>query len=536
MPHLSKTYVLSTAVYGAAVLATAFLFTALGLNGMLGASCMLVLLFIRHLISLAALNRQCRTVYGEANENTAYKYYYRMSSNFYIAYDIFTYCAFITLVMHYSDNPWISLAAIAIFAVFTIVVTFLLYFLIVRKLNARYDDPSMFASGVLVWITTALLTYFKVIHSLWLSLVLFCFAFCIMISILNNLHSNMKMLLGYVADKDPEVMDTFDKRSICVGQAYSTAILIILTVSATLANISEEIFYDSMLLAPLIFLVSAYFAAVVEPMDDTLAKRLHLFAERKDRNEDVGAFKKALTRYLTNERKKFGVRVIAWIIKPYFRCKAENVESVDESKGPVVFVSNHLEIYGPIVCVLHLPFFFRPWIINKMLEPEKVEAQLRPGINRMFGWVPVKIRKKLPGIFKNIVLYVLKSMRPIPVYRDGVREVIETFNNTVKALEQDDNILLFPEKKSYESEGVSQLYTGFAQIGNLYYRETGKQITFYPIYISRKNQKMRIGPSVTFDPSRPKAEEKQRIADALFDAMHSMSIDLETKRNRKKES
>ena len=163
-----------------------------------------------------------------------------------------------------------------------------------------------------------------------------------------------------------------------------------------------------------------------------------------------------------------------------------------------------------------------------MLEPEKVEAQLRPGVEKIFSFLPKFWRNRIPGHLKKVVIYVMNSMHPIPVYRNGVREVIDTFNRTVEALEQGDNILLFPEKgDEYASAGVSSLYTGFAQIGSQYFQTTGKRVKFYPIYISRRNQIMRMGDCVTFDSTNPKAEEKQRIAESLFSTMSSMANALD---------
>ena len=411
LPHLSKTYLLSTALSSLFVLAGAYLFASLGLKGMYGIVTALGLMLIFHFVGYLKMRRMCRTLFADANSNTSYRYFYRMTANFYIAYDSFIYCAFSSLAVSYGFNTWKSLLSVAIYAIFTFTAIFLLYFLVVKKINAKYDDPSTFAAGVLIWIATALLTYFGVIKAQWLSFALFCLSFSIMISILNNLHANMKVMLSYIADRNPEVMAAFDDRSIAVGQMVATAIMIPLTVFAGKNMVSTTIFYDSMLLAPLVFLVAAYFAAVKEPMDDILARRLNILAERKDKDQDVEEFKRAMKRYLTNERKRVGVRLIASLVSPWFRCKAENVDIVDETKGPVIFVSNHLQIYGPIVCVLHLPFFFRPWIINKMLDPDKVEAQLKPGINHLFKWAPKRVRDFLPKIAKNLVIYVMQIGR-----------------------------------------------------------------------------------------------------------------------------
>jgi hypothetical protein len=561
LPHLSRSFIASSSISALLIVAGSFLSIRLGRDGMSGVLISIILLAIAQLALFLALNSRCRRLYADSGSNTSYKYFYRMSTNFDTAYNMLIYSFVVSLLLQYGFNPLKSLLAIAGYGAFTAAFVIIFYLLFVRKMKADYDDPTLFAVGVAIWTACALLSYYHVIKWAWLSVGILCFAFSIMVSILNNLHSNMQTLLGFIADKDPEVMQTFDDRSIALSQTVALAVMAILTAStfrlktpdgASLpAVVSIEFFTNSMLLAPLLFLLIAFFAALLEPMDDIFATRVQRFAITSQRiskpsgtagylrskladslknfsKEDLQRMKSALQQYLMRETKHIWVRVIAFFVRPFFRCKVENAVVVDESEGPVVFVSNHMEIAGPIMCVLHLPFFFRPWIINAMLEPEKVEAQLRPGVEKTFRFLPTFWRKKIPGHLKNVVIYVMNSMHPIPVYRNGVREVIDTFNRTVEALEQGDNILLFPEKgDDYASVGVSSLYTGFAQIGSLYFQATGKHVKFYPIYISRRNQIMRIGDCVTFDSTNPKAEEKQRIAESLFSTMSSMAAALD---------
>ena len=41
-------------------------------------------------------------------------------------------------------------------------------------------------------------------------------------------------------------------------------------------------------------------------------------------------------------------------------CKVKNADIVNLKNGPVVFVCNHLEILGPMLTVLYMPFYFAP--------------------------------------------------------------------------------------------------------------------------------------------------------------------------------
>ena len=44
---------------------------------------------------------------------------------------------------------------------------------------------------------------------------------------------------------------------------------------------------------------------------------------------------------------------------------------------PVVFVANHEKNYGPSIMQLFFPISYRPWIINRMLEPKVCSEYIR---------------------------------------------------------------------------------------------------------------------------------------------------------------
>lgn len=122
----------------------------------------------------------------------------------------------------------------------------------------------------------------------------------------------------------------------------------------------------------------------------------------------------------------------------------------------------------------------------------------------------------------------LNSFNPIPVEKNNLRNVMTTFDDTVKVLSEGDNVLIFPERPrkvkrgdkmtvEHLTDSVGRLFTGFANIGRLYYETTGKCLRFYPIYASKRNHTFRIGQPVVFSPDNDPHDEKQRIADLLHD-------------------
>ena len=118
-----------------------------------------------------------------------------------------------------------------------------------------------------------------------------------------------------------------------------------------------------------------------------------------------------------------------------------------------------------------------------------------------------------------IVIWGLKSFDPIPVYRGSAKNIFKTFKMSVECLNSGDSILLFPEnpEKDY-TEKVSGFYSGFADLGRMYYRKTGKSLIFYPAYASKRSRVLRIGEGVKYEPGGGR-EEKERIVASLEERM-----------------
>ena len=71
--------------------------------------------------------------------------------------------------------------------------------------------------------------------------------------------------------------------------------------------------------------------------------------------------------------------VVLIVIQPFIWCFTKGKKNVNKNDEARVFVSNHYEIYGPVVVFLRFPFKFRPWVIDKMCNPETIEQQASIG-------------------------------------------------------------------------------------------------------------------------------------------------------------
>lgn len=292
-----------------------------------------------------------------------------------------------------------------------------------------------------------------------------------------------------------------------------------------------------------ILLLVALFFAIKQPLDYSYSNKMDEYLSKTNPNINYELLQEQLQDTLFTRRKSVFVAVARALLKPFFPAKVIGKENVDTSHGAVVFVANHYEIYGPVVTVLRMPFRVRPWIHSRMLDKTVLADQMQRGVEGMFKKLPKKIVDKIPGMFVPLMYQALSSTEPIAVHRDSSREVINTFNNTVRALEQGDNILIFPEKPEegqwYSQFGnVDAFYTGFADIGRMYYKKTGKNVLFYPVYVDKMHHEIVIGEGVQFDQCNERHEEKQRIAKKLNDSMKVMASNAQQRydaeKNKKK--
>ena len=180
---------------------------------------------------------------------------------------------------------------------------------------------------------------------------------------------------------------------------------------------------------------------------------------------------------------------------------------------PVVFVANHEKNYGPAMMQLFFPISYRPWIIYNMLD----EDVCKPYIQKTFfderlRW-PRWLSKPVVGVLTPILVRLMQATNPVPVYRGRPDRIVETFRQSITALENGENLLIFPEKPEAEpfSDEVNEFFEGFLYLAKLYYRKTGKGLTFCPVSINPKTETISVGKKVRFNTEIEFQVESERV-------------------------
>ena len=213
------------------------------------------------------------------------------------------------------------------------------------------------------------------------------------------------------------------------------------------------------------------------------------------------------------------------LLRPHFACECEIPEELQSIHSPLVICCNHYEAFGPLAVVESLPLRFHVWMNREILHPLENENELLPGIQRC-----------MPNIRKETVKAVYERACPLAERAFGALQPIassynqplgltEALRTSVEYLEQGDSIVVFPEtgQPHYADGGVTDFFLGFALMGELYWKKTGKDVLFCPLYVDRWEREMVFGHPVAYPPL-PTVEACGCISQEMHDQLWDMAV------------
>ncbi len=496
-----------------------------------GVAMCLALFFVLALISLIFKRKRVGEDYISAKEISAFKMYDKMQFYAKIAFYIAVLSFFNTVLMDAEQSFWDVLLYLFTVISCGIIAIAIIYFAFAKKAAQNFDKINVFVLGTAIWLAASLFVYHKVFYVTAVAYLFDCIGLGLMYASLKFINADVKNAMTLV-EVDSRSFERFESYANSNAQLTAYAILALLcSIFAVIPSISH-LFWQAVLLLPAALYIVACVFALFQPLDSQNLDKLVVYRSAEGMSDAV---KYSLTDRIVHGKNRVGIRIMIWFIRPWFPCKCVGKEKLKNIDRPIVFVGNHYEIYGPVVSVLRMPVPFRPWVIWKMMDSDQIEEYIRVGVENLCKVVPKFIRKKIPRIGKKFMLYIFECIRSIPVYRDNLRQVVQTINMTVQAMEEGDNVMLFPEKPetTYSQGGVDNFYSGFVEVGSAYYKKTGKCATFVPVYISKKHRKLYIGDGITYDASNGKADEKRRIASELRQRMLQMAEEANKKKSDK---
>ena len=191
---------------------------------------------------------------------------------------------------------------------------------------------------------------------------------------------------------------------------------------------------------------------------------------------------------------------------------------------PCVIIGNHSQLHGPIVCELYFSKNFYTWCAAPMTKLKEVPAYAykdfwsqKPKILRPFY-------KVMSYLIAPLSVFIFNNARVIPVHRD--RRIVSTFRGSVEKLQNNVNIVIFPEQDKKHNNIVYDFQEGFVDVARFYYRRTGRELSFVPLYIAPKLKKIYFGKPIKFSSDTPIEQERRRICDYLMNEITDIACSL----------
>jgi len=216
-------------------------------------------------------------------------------------------------------------------------------------------------------------------------------------------------------------------------------------------------------------------------------------------------------------------RFIKYLVRVFYP-KMEVVGLASLPDEPCAIIGNHTQLHGPIACELYFPENYYTWCAAPMMELKKVPAY---AYQDFWSQKPKALRpffRVVSYIIAPLSVVIFNNARTIAVHRDN--HVISTFRESTAKLQDGKSVIIFPEQDKKHNHIVYDFQEGFVDIARLYYKRTGKELSFVPLYIAPKLKKMYLGKPTKFSAEKPIAEERRRICDYLMNEITDIAAGL----------
>lgn len=208
----------------------------------------------------------------------------------------------------------------------------------------------------------------------------------------------------------------------------------------------------------------------------------------------------------------------------WFYGKMEVVGLANLPENHAIIVGNHTQMNGPITGELFMPDNCYIWCAGEMMNRKEVpEYAFSDFWSQKPKWTHPFYRF-LSYIITPLAVCIFNNARTIAVYRD--MRIMSTFKDTIKKLQDNKNILIFPEKDEKHNNILYKFQENFVDVAKLYHKKTGIELTFVPMYIAPKLKTMYIGKGICYNSENDIEEERTRLCKYLSDEITSIARNL----------
>jgi len=191
---------------------------------------------------------------------------------------------------------------------------------------------------------------------------------------------------------------------------------------------------------------------------------------------------------------------------------------------PVIFVGHHQNLKGVIHTILWLNVNIRVWALSVFCNKEECYNQYANyTFTVRYGWNKA-LAYSAAYVLSNFIPRLVNSTRVIPVYRKSIKGLNKTFDESVEALCNNENLLIFPDVDySSDSGSMGEMYMGFISLDKYYCLKTGRHVNFVPIRANTPEKQISFGRPSSFKDNEKYAQGKKRISEELRHELNEFS-------------
>lgn len=223
------------------------------------------------------------------------------------------------------------------------------------------------------------------------------------------------------------------------------------------------------------------------------------------------------------KKKPLLYRTAVKCLKGFYK-KREFVGLENLPESPCIIIANHSQIHGPLTAEIYYPRDKKIWCTWEMMKIREV-----PKYAYKIFWSnkPKGVRwfyKILSYLIAPIAGYIFTRADTLPVYRDN--RTIVTLKNTLTALNEGKDIILYPETDDAYSNIVNEFHRGFIDIAKFYYSKFKKEINFVPMYNCAELKKVVIGKPIKYNANIKHEEQIEPICTYLKEEITNLAKTL----------
>lgn len=216
-------------------------------------------------------------------------------------------------------------------------------------------------------------------------------------------------------------------------------------------------------------------------------------------------------------------RIIKWLVWLFYpKIEVVGVDNLPEE--PVIVVGNHCQMNGPIISELYFPVERRTWCAGQMMHLKDVPSYAFQDFWSQKPRFLQPFYKLLSYIIAPLSVCVFNNAQTIGVYHDS--RVLSTFKQTVKTLCDGKSVVIFPEHDVPYNHILCDFQDKFIDVARLYYKKTGKELAFVPMYIAPKLWKLYLGKPIRFQAGASMEQERSRICTYLKEEITAIAVSL----------